>query len=96
MQTDETYKSGLVLFGFNAYQWYLSVLRAEGRSEQAARHYERHRWAGALAPLSFYLHSHLLSAFPPDRLCLFVFIEHRVLRQCRIGVAQPADLANQK
>ncbi|MGH8657898.1 MAG: hypothetical protein ACREV4_05310 [Gammaproteobacteria bacterium] len=60
LQTDETYKqvSGLVLVTFIGYQWYLSVLRAKGLSEEAARHYERHRWAGALAPLFFYLHSH--------------------------------------
>lgn len=60
MQMDETYKqlSGLVLVGFIGYQWYLSVLRAKGLSEKAVRQYEIHRWAGALAPLFFYLHSH--------------------------------------
>lgn len=45
MQLDETYKqlSGLVLVAFIGYQWYLSVLRAKGRSDKATSQYERHR-----------------------------------------------------
>jgi len=60
LQTDETYKqlSGLVLVAFIGYQWYLSVLRAKGLSDRAQYQYQRHQWAGALAPLFFYLHAH--------------------------------------
>lgn len=60
LQTNELYKqlSGLVLVLFIGSQWYLSVLRAEGKLQSAQRYYKRHRQLGALAPLFFYIHSH--------------------------------------
>lgn len=59
MQNDETLKqcSGFALASFVAHQWYLSRLRMRGCMKTAKSHYSKHKRAGVLASLLFYLHS---------------------------------------
>jgi hypothetical protein len=60
LQTEETYKqvSGMLLVGFVAYQWRLSLSRARGRFQTARAKLPKHKLWGALAPAFFYLHAH--------------------------------------
>jgi ferredoxin-NADP reductase/CRP-like cAMP-binding protein len=59
VQAGESYKrwSGLALTGFMAAQWYLPLLRAQGKLRESARFYPLHKYLGVLAPLFFFIHS---------------------------------------
>ena len=59
MQGHETVQqcTGLALASYVAHQWYLSWLRTHGDLKTAKSHYLRHKRAGILASLLFYLHS---------------------------------------
>ena len=49
--------TGLGLLLYVAHQWYLSLLRTKKQNSAAKSHYLRHKQAGVLAPVIFYLHS---------------------------------------
>lgn len=59
IQQNETYKqlTGFVLFLFIAEQWYLSILRAKGKTQISRRFITIHKYLGVLAPVFFYVHA---------------------------------------